>query len=204
MRTLAPAASRLVLAHLGSGASICAVRDGASVECTMGFSVVDGLPMATRSGQLDPGVIFHLHRQYGLGFDAIEHLLFNECGLKGMSGISNDVRALFADASAEASQAIEVFVHRCTQAIGAMAATLGGIDALVFSGGIGAHSAQVRAGICASLAALGIELDAASNAQGAERIASGRATVPAYALATDEEAVIARSTLSLWRDAASG
>jgi len=201
MRTLAPAASRIVLAHLGSGASICAVRDGASVECTMGFSVLDGLPMATRCGQIDPGVIFHLHRQYGLDFDAIEHLLFNDCGLKGMSGVSNDMRALLADAGVEARQAIGVFEHRCAQAIGAMAATLGGIDALVFSGGMGAHAAPVRAGICAPLKFLGVELDELANARGSECVSSARAVVPVYALATDEEAVIAESTLSLWRGA---
>jgi len=201
MRTLAPAASRVVLAHLGSGASMCAVLDGASVECTMGFSVLDGLPMATRCGQIDPGVIFHLHREYGLDFDAIENLLFKDCGLQGMSGVSNDMRALLADDGVEARQAVDVFVHRCAQAIGAMAATLGGIDALVFSGGIGAHAAALRAGICARLSFLGVELDASANARGSECISSAPAVVPVYALATDEEAVIAESALTLLRRA---
>jgi len=171
------------------------------VECTMGFSVLDGLPMATRCGQIDPGVIFHLHRQYGLDFDAIEHLLFNDCGLRGMSGVSNDMRALLADDGVEAGQAIDVFAHRCAQAIGAMAATLGGIDALVFSGGIGAHAAPLRAAICAPLKFLGVELDASANARGSECISSAPTAVLVYALATDEEAVIAESTLTLWRGA---
>lgn len=192
MRMLAPAARRMVLAHLGSGASICATNAGRSIACTMGFSTVDGLPMATRSGALDPGVIFHLHRQYGLSLDDIEHLLYNESGLKGMSGISADMRALLASSRHEAKQAIDVFVQRCVEATGSMSASLGGLDALVFSGGIGAHAAAIRAAICDRLGCFGVVLDPARNAVDEERISADLSRVPVFALVTDEEGVIAR------------
>jgi len=195
VRELAPQASRVILAHLGSGASVCAVRDGRSVDATMGFSTLGGLPMATRCGEIDPGVIFHLQRAHGMSVADIERLMYHDSGLRGMSGIGGDLRALLADAGVAARQAIDVFVQRCTQAIGAMAATLGGVDALVFSGGIGAHAPAVRAMICAPLGFLGIELDAAANAHNADAI--GAAHVPVYALVTDEERVLAQHALAL-------
>jgi acetate kinase len=197
MRTLAPASRRVVFAHLGSGASICATLDGRSVESTMGFSALDGLPMATRSGALDPSIIFHLHRQYAMNFEDIEHTLYYESGLRGVSGLSADMRELLVSDRSEARQAVDLFVHRCVQAIGAMIAMLGGIDALVFSGGIGAHAALVRAAICSRFGFVGIHLDAGANAIGSECISVPTSKAPVFALATDEERVIARHCQSL-------
>ena len=192
LRTLAPGAGRVVLAHLGNGASVCATRDGRSVESTMGFSVLDGLPMGTRCGAIDPGVIFHLHRQFGLDFEQIEHLLYCESGLKGVSAIGADMRDLLASPEVAARQAVDLFVHHCVGAIGALTAVLGGIDALVFSGGIGARAPAVRAEICARLEFLGIVADAQANAGNGERISAAASKVDVFALATDEEIVIAR------------
>jgi len=197
MRMLAPCARRVVLAHLGSGASICATENGRSIASTMGFSTIDGLPMATRCGGIDPGVIFHLRRQFGMSSDEIERLLYNESGLKGVSGISADMRALLASSRFEAKQAIDVFVHHCVAAIGSMAALLGGMDALVFSGGIGAYAASIRAAICDRLAYFGVELDYTRNTVDDERISLDFSRVPIFALATDEEFVIARHCRSL-------
>ncbi|MGH8123803.1 MAG: acetate/propionate family kinase [Rudaea sp.] len=197
VRMLAPAARRVVLAHLGSGASICATLDGRSVESTMGFSALDGLPMATRSGALDPSIIFHLRRQHAMNFEDIEHTLYYESGLKGISGISADMRDLLASDRCEARQAIDLFVHRCRQAVGAMIAVLGGVDALVISGGIGAHSAPVRAAICSRLEYAGIHLDAGANAIGSACISVPMSNTPVFALATNEESVIARHCQSL-------
>lgn len=195
--TLAPASRRVVFAHLGSGASVCATLDGRSVESSMGFSTLDGLPMATRSGTLDPSIIFHLHRQYAMNFEDIEHALYYESGLKGVSGISADMRDLLASDRLEARQAIDLFVHRCVQAIGALIAILGGIDALVFSGGIGAHAAPVRAAICSHLGFAGIHLDVGANAIGSECISVPMSKAQVFALATDEERVIARHCQSI-------
>jgi acetate kinase len=197
MRTLAPQARRVVLAHLGSGASICAARDGRSVDSTMGFSVLDGLPMGTRCGAIDPAVIFHLHRQYGLGFEQIEHMLYYDSGLKGVSGISADMRDLRANQSILAHQAIDLLVYRCVSAIGGLTATLGGIDALVFSGGIGWRSPEIRAAICAQLEFFGVFVDAQANAANNQRISSTTSRIPVFALATDEEIVIARHCRAL-------
>jgi len=192
LRTLAPGAGRAVLAHLGNGASVCATRDGRSVESTMGFSVLDGLPMGTRCGAIDPGVIFHLHRQFGLDFEQIEHLLYYESGLKGVSAIGADMRDLLASPEVAARQAVDLFVHHCVGAIGALTAVLGGIDALVFSGGIGARAPAIRAEICARLEFLGIVADAQANAGNGEHISTAASKVDVFALATDEEIVIAR------------
>ena len=192
LRTLAPGAGRAVLAHLGNGASVCATRDGRSVESTMGFSVLDGLPMGTRCGAIDPGVIFHLHRQFGLDFEQIEHLLYYESGLKGVSAIGADMRDLLASPEVAARQAVDLFVHHCVGAIGALTAVLGGIDALVFSGGIGARAPAIRAEICARLEFLGVVVDAQANAGDGERISAAASKVDVFALATDEEIVIAR------------
>lgn len=200
VRTLLPDARRVVLAHLGSGASICATRDGRSVESTMGFSVLDGLPMGTRCGAIDPGVIFHLHRQFSLDFEQIEHLLYYESGLKGVSGASADMRDLLASPSMESRQAIDLFVHHCVSSIGALAAVLGGIDALVFSGGIGWHAPEIRTAICAQLEFLGVVIDAQANSANSERISAPASTVAVFALATDEELVIARHCRTLAAD----
>jgi len=192
VRALVPDARRLVLAHLGSGSSICAVRDGRSIDSTMGFSVLDGVPMATRCGEIDPGAIFYLQRRYGLGFEAIEHMLYHDSGLKGVSGISGDMRELLASGHTEARQAVDLFAYRCTGAIGAMAALLGGIDALVFSGGIGAHAPALRESICAQLEFLGIAVDSGANARNEECVSRTGSRAPVFALETDEEIVIAR------------
>jgi acetate kinase len=191
VRELAPQAGRVVIAHLGSGASISAVRAGRSIESTMGFSVVDGLPMATRCGEIGAGAIFHLHRQYGLGFDAIEHMLYYDSGLAGVSGFSADMRTLLADSGGPARQAVALYAHRCTAAIGAMAAVLGGVDALVFSGGVGAHAGVLRDTICRPLAFLGIALDPGANAANEQRVSAADSALPVFALVTDEEGVIA-------------
>lgn len=200
LRAELPQASRAVLAHLGSGASLCALRDGRSIDCTMGFSVLDGLPMSTRSGAIDPGVIFHLHRQHGMSFDEIEHLLYYDSGLKGVSGSSGDMRVLLAHEEAAAEQAVSVFARRCVREIGAMIAVLGGLDVLVFSGGIGAHAAQVRAAICAPLDCFGVRLDDALNGANAACISDASARVPVFAWQTDEEAMIAQHCAALLGD----
>jgi len=192
VRELAPRAGRVVLAHLGGGSSISAVRDGRSVDSTMGFSVLDGVPMATRCGEIGAGAIFHLHRQHDLGFDAIEHMLYYDSGLTGVSAFSGDMRALLADGGEPARQAVALYAHRCTAAIGAMTALLGGIDALVFSGGVGAHAGAVRESICRPLRFLGIAVDAAANAANAPCVSPADSAVPVFALVTDEEGVIAR------------
>ena len=197
VKMLMPRARRVVLAHLGAGASICAVRDGRSVDSTMGFSALDGLPMATRSGAIDPGVIFHLHRRYGMSIDEIETMLYRASGLKGVSGTSGDMRELLASGTSEAREAIELFVHRCVAAIGAMIATLGGIDALVFSGGIGANSPVIRTAIGERLEYFGLRIAPAPNRNNEERIARANSRVRVYALATDEEYVIARHSRAL-------
>jgi acetate kinase len=204
LSVLAPAARRVVLAHLGSGSSICAVRDGRSIDATMGFSVLDGVPMATRCGEIDPGAIFYLQRRYGLGFEAIEHMLYHDCGLKGVSGISGDMRELLASQSTEARQAVDLFAYRCGGAIGSMAAALGGIDALVFSGGIGARASALRASICAQLEFLGIAFDADANARSSGCVSLAGSRVQVLALETDEEIVIARHCRELLASAQQG
>jgi acetate kinase len=192
VRELAPGARCVVLAHLGSGASICGTLDGNSVDCTMGFSVLGGLPMATRCGQIDPGVIFHLHRQFGLGFEQIEHMLYYDSGLKGVSGISGDVRELLGGDSPAAREAIEVFVDHCVGEIGAMAAKLGGIDALVFSGGIGAHAPGIRMAIGERLGLFGVGIDSHANASALANVASSASRIPVFAIETDEQLMLAR------------
>ena len=186
-----PKARRLVIAHLGSGASVCAVDDGRSRDCSLGFTALDGLPMGTRCGPLDPGVAFHLLRGDAATPASVEKMLYHDSGLLGVSGISADMRELLGSEAPEAREAVDLFAYHCTRQIAAMAAALGGIDALVFSGGIGENAAAVRERICAPLGFLAITLDAAANARNAERIGGGR--VPVLVLPTDEEVVIARA-----------
>jgi len=156
---------RVVVAHLGNGASMCAIRDEHSVASTMGFSALDGLPMGTRCGQLDPGVMLYLMEAEGMSASEISHMLYRESGLKGLSGMSNDMRALQASDTPEARQAIEYYVYRIRREIGAMAAVLGGIDGLVFCGGIGENSGPIRSKVCDGMEWLGIDLDEALNAE---------------------------------------
>jgi acetate kinase len=190
------AAGRTVVMHLGQGASLCALLGGRSVATSMGFSTLAGVPMATRPGDLDPGILLHLLAQ---GHDAatLERLLYRESGWVGVSGISADMRMLLASEEPAARLAIELFVHRVVQCIGALAATLGGLDALVFTAGIGENAAPIRAAVLARLAWLGVNLDETANNAGGPPLTSDGSRVRAWVIPTDEEAVIAGHTLRL-------
>ena len=187
---------KVVIAHLGNGASMCAIHRGRSVESTMGFSALDGLPMGSRCGQLDPGILLYLMLVKGMNVVDIEAMLYKQSGLKGLSGLTNDMRVLEAAATAEAEQAIDYFTAMVRREIGAMATTLGGLDAVVFCGGIGENAAGVRERVIAPLAWLGLELDAPANAAGQTRISAAGSRIPVYVIPTDEEIVIARACLS--------
>lgn len=191
------AAGRVVVAHLGNGASMCAIQNGRSVASTMGFSALDGLPMGTRCGQVDPGVLLYLMDQRGMTAAEITDMLYRRSGLLGLSGLSGDMRVLEAADTPEARQAIDYFVFRAQREVGAMAAALGGIDALVFCGGIGENARRVRARICARLGWMGIEIDPARNAANARVISSDLARTTVMVLPTNEELVIARAARTL-------
>ena len=191
------ASGRVIIAHLGSGASMCALADGRSVESTMGFTALDGLPMGTRPGQIDPGVLLYLLTEKGLSTAALENLLYRESGLKGLSGISNDMRELEAAKTPEAALAIDHFVYRIGLNAGLLAAALGGLDAFVFTAGIGEHSAAIRARVAEKLAWLGAAIDPAANAAGKSLISRPHGKVALYVIPTDEELMIVRHTLSL-------
>jgi acetate kinase len=193
-RAPALATGRVVVAHLGSGCSACAMVDGRSIDTTMGFSALDGLPMATRCGSIDPGVLLHLLQQRGLSAQALSDLLYRQSGLLGVSGESGDVRDLLASRSAAAAEAIALFVHRCAQQVAGLACSLGGLDGLVFTGGVGEHQAAVRAAVAAALAWLGVRIDADGNRSGAARFDAAGSTVQLWRLASDEAAEIARGT----------
>ena len=188
---------RVVVAHLGSGASLCALKDGKSVDCTMGFTALEGLCMGTRPGSLDPGAILYLFQGLGLTAREVETLLYKKSGLLGISGISNDMRDLEASDSPAAKLAIDFFVYRAAQEIGAMAASLGGIDALVFTAGIGEKSRHIRKRICEATAWMGIELDAAANDRADSCITKQGSRVSAWVVPTNEELMIARHTVAL-------
>jgi acetate kinase len=189
--------ARVVVAHLGSGASMCAMQAGRSIDSTMGFTALDGLPMGTRCGALDPGVVLHLIRAYGMDADAIEAMLYHDCGLKGVSGLSNDMRDLLASDDPHAAQAVELFVWHIARELGALAAVLGGLDALVFTAAIGERSPEIREKVCARAGWLGIALDPAANRAGEGRISSAGSQVAVFAIPTDEEQMIARHTLAV-------
>ena len=191
------AGGRVIVAHLGSGASMCALSAGRSVESTMGFTALDGLPMGTRPGQLDPGVILYLVAQKRMSAAAVEKLLYHECGLKALSGISNDVRELDASADPRAGFALDYFAYRVGLNAGMLAAALDGLDGFVFTAGIGENSPSMRARIAKRLAWLGIALDPAANAAGGPLISRAGSRVPVYVVPTDEELMIARHTLTL-------
>jgi acetate kinase len=184
---------RVIAAHLGSGASLCALQDGVSVATTFGFSVLDGLVMATRCGDLDPGVLLYLARQ-GRSCGDIEDMLYRRSGLLGVSGISGDVRRLLASDDPRAREALDLFAYRFALEAGALASALGGLDGLVFTAGIGEHAPAIRAQACGRLAWLGLELDAAANSAGSAVISTPRSRVEVRVIATDEEAMIARHT----------
>ena len=188
------ARGRVVVAHLGSGASMCAMVDGRSVATSMGFSALDGLPMATRCGALDPGLVLHLLRAKRMTPDALERLLYRDSGLLGLSGISGDMRTLLASPDPAAREAVDVFVYRIARELGSLAAAAGGLDVLVFTGGIGEHAADIRARVCAQAAWLGVRLDADANATHGPRLHAPDSAVAVWALPADEEAVIARET----------
>jgi acetate kinase len=201
LQGLAPslAQGRVILAHLGAGASLCALRGGRSIATTMGLSVLDGLVMATRCGRLDPGVIFYLGRQ-GHSLAEIETMLYQQSGLLGVSGLSGDMRVLLASDEATAREAIELFTYRIATEAGALVSALGGPDGLVFTGGIGQHSSAIRSEICARLAWLGVRLDADANAASLARISAQASQIEVRVLATDEEAMIAQHTrTTLWQ-----
>lgn len=188
---------RAVIAHLGSGASMCAVKGGVSVGSTMGFSTLEGLPMGTRCGSIDPGVLLWMMQEKGWDADRITKLLYKESGLKGMSGVSADMRDLEASADPGAQRAIDYFVFRIKREICAMTSVLGGLDAVVFTGGIGEHSAMVRARATEGLDFLGLEVDAAANAVHAPVVSTAASRVEVHVIPTDEEGIIARHVVRL-------
>ncbi|MBX5002139.1 acetate/propionate family kinase [Rhizobium lentis] len=195
LKRKAPQAAKAVVAHLGSGASLCALEEGVSRDCSMGFSTLDGIPTATRPGWLDPGVILHLARERKRSLGEIEDLLYHRSGLLGVSGISADTRDLLKDGRPEARQAIDLFTLRIAGEIGRMAVTLGGLDAIVFTGGIGEHQPEIRAGVAKRLSWLGLSIDEKANAANAFTISTGESRMAAHVIATDEEQVIADEAL---------
>jgi acetate kinase len=196
------AAGRTIVAHLGSGASLCALIAGHSVATTLGFGGLDGLLMGTRCGSLDPEVVIYLLREKGMTLDAVDRLLEKESGLQGVSAISADMRDLLQSAAPAAKEAIELFVYRIIRETGSMVTAAGGIDAFVFTAGIGEHAWQIRSAVCSRLACLGIELDEAANRADEIRISSGRTATSVLVIPTDEERMIAVHTMSIvdgWR-----
>lgn len=200
MRETAPevAHGRVIVCHLGSGASMCAMKDGKSVDSSMGFTAVDGLMMGTRTGTLDPGVVLHLIQHEGLDAQALERLLYKESGLLGVSGgLSNDMRVLLDKDDPAAREAVDLFVYRVVKEMGALAATIGGLDALVFTAGIGEHAAEVRRRICEQAAWLGIVLDPKANEADGPCLTTPDSKASAWVIPTDEELMIARHTRAL-------
>jgi acetate kinase len=199
MRHIAPniADRRLIIAHLGNGASLCAVQKGRSVASTMGFTAVDGLMMGTRCGIIDPGVILYLMDEHGMDGRAIEDLIYRKSGLLGVSGISSDMRTLRASPMPEATDAIALFVHRIVREIGSLAAALGGLDALIFTGGIGENDQATRSEVAGGCAWLGLVLDRARNLAGTGRISADASPVQAWVVPTNEELMIARHTAGI-------
>ncbi|MET0877295.1 MAG: acetate/propionate family kinase [Tardiphaga sp.] len=194
---LSLASKRSVVAHLGSGSSLCAMQDGASIDTTMGLTALDGLMMGTRCGAIDPGVLLYLQQVHGMPTDELERMLYNESGLLGVSGLSADMRVLTGSDKPDAIAAVEMFVERAAKEIAAMATSLGGIELLVFTGGIGEHSAEIRAKIAARLQWLGVELDEAANASSAETIAADNSKVDVRIIPTSEETSIARDCVAV-------
>jgi acetate kinase len=191
------AQGRTVVLHLGNGASMCALQSGRSVASTMGFTAVDGLPMGTRSGALDPGVILYLMDERRMDARAVEKLLYQQSGLLGVSGVSSDMRELLESDAPGAKLAVELFVYRIGRELGSLAAALGGLDAIVFTAGIGERAAPIRDRVCRQAAWLGIELDPQANAAHGPRISSASSRIPAWVIPTNEELMIARHTREL-------
>jgi acetate kinase len=191
------AKGRVIVAHLGSGASMCALKGGRSIESTMGFTALDGLPMGTRPGQIDPGVVLYLVSEKGMSPAKAQDFLYRDCGLKGLSGVSNDMRELEASENPKAKLAIDYFVYRVGLDAGMLAAVLQGLDAFVFTAGIGENSIRIRARIVDQLKWLGATLSTDENSRNAQLISRSDSRIPVYVIPTDEELMIARHTLSL-------
>jgi len=187
--------ARIIVAHLGSGASLCALHNGCSIATTMGFSPLDGLVMGTRCGSIDPGVLLYLMNRHNMDSNALEQLLYYQSGLLGVSGISNDMRTLLASDDPHAKEAVDLFLYRAGREIGSLAAALGGLDALVFTGGIGEHSAVIREQVCRQASWLGLDLDGSANEAAATRISTLNSQVSAWVVPTDENLMIAQHTL---------
>jgi acetate kinase len=198
MREIAPsdAAGSMIVAHLGNGASMCAIQNGRSVASTMGLTALDGLPMGTRCGQIDPGVLLYLLQHEGLSVEALSELLYQDSGLKGLSGVSQDMRELEQSDAPHCREAIDYFVRRIRHELGGFAVNLGGVGAIVFSGGIGEHSARVRAEVLHGLEWLGIVVDGEANARHDQIISAAGSRVRVYVVPTDEEAMIADQTIT--------
>lgn len=190
---------RIIVAHLGSGASMCAMKAGRSIDSTMGFTALDGLPMGTRVGQIDPGVLLYLLHEKGWDPARLEQFLYQECGLKGLSGVSNDLRDLLLSDAPLASVALDYFVYRIVREAGALAATLEGLDGIVFTAGIGEHATSIRSRVCQSLAWLGLELDENANERNGPCISTASSRIAAWVISTDEERMIADHTFEIWR-----
>jgi acetate kinase len=191
------ARGKTVVLHLGNGASMCALDAGRSVASTMGFTAVDGLPMGTRCGALDPGVILYLMDEHGMDARAVEKLIYSQSGLLGVSGLSSDMRELLASDQPQARVAVDLFIYRIGRELGSLAAALGGLDAIVFTAGIGERAAVVRERVCAQAAWLGVTLDPDANAQGGPRISAPDGRTAAWVIPTNEELMIARHTREL-------
>ena len=191
------AGKRIIVAHLGSGASMCAMKGGKGVDNTLGFTALDGLCMGTRPGALDPGVVLYLFQNRGLSVREVESILYKKSGLLAISGVSNDMRELLASSDPRASLAVDYFVYRVAKEIGALTAVLGGIDGFVFTAGIGENSAEIRRRICEASSWLGIQLDTAANERRGPRISSPQSKVPVWVIPTNEELMIARHTGAL-------
>jgi acetate kinase len=185
---------RTVVAHLGNGASMCAIANGRSLATTMSFTALDGLMMGTRCGSLDPGVLLYLMTRHGMDADALQRLLYEQSGLLGVSGVSSDMRALLSSSDARAAEALELFVYRIDRELGSLAAALGGVDALVFTGGIGENAVSIRAQVCRDAGWLGVELDEEANAKNGPRISRDGSRVSAWVIPTNEELMIAMHT----------
>ena len=188
---------KLVVAHLGNGASMCAIDDGRSIGSTMGFTALDGLPMGTRCGQLDPGIVLFLQTKMGMSTDQVSDLLYKDSGLKGLSGLSQDMRVLTESDDPQAAEAIDYFVFRIRRELGAMAAVLGGLDAVVFTGGIGENAAIIREKICVDQDWIGLEIDTAKNKMGGTLISTSQSKVDVLVMRTNEEEMIRRHTAEL-------
>jgi acetate kinase len=191
------AQGRVVVAHLGNGASLCALKGRTSIASTMGFSVLDGLPMGTRCGEIDPGVILHLLQHKRMSPEVVADLLYRQSGMLGLSGVSSDFRDLMASQDPDARFAVEVFCYQTVRHIGSLVAALGGVDGIVFTGGVGENAARVRAAICRGCRWLGLELDEAANLRHGPLISKTGSRVAAYVLATDENLMIAHHTRAL-------